>query len=578
MQETRWDLTPLFSSKEELDGFLEENAKKVEFFEQNYSGKLGKLTASEFLRAIEEYESLSEEIAGAMTYAFLCFASDTKEGDFYAKIELKVNACEEHLLFFEVEFNKLSKDIQTRFINASSKYSYYLTLLAQNASHQLSLLEEKVLLKKEPTGVSAFSRLFDEYLSRLKFDLRGEKKSEEEVLSLLYDANRDLRKDAAKSLTDGLAPNLHLLSYIYNVVRKDLRITQQLRKYATIEEARHIANQTTQKSVDLMVDCINNNFSIVEDYYTIKAKLLGLEKIYDYDRYAPLPDSGNNETTYEEAQKLVLETFSSFSSTFEHIAKEAFANHWIDTHPRDNKRGGAFSHGSVARAHPYILLNFTNKRRDIFTLAHELGHTIHQQLSYNVGYLNADTPLTTAETASVFAEMLLFDNLKQKLQGKEKIALYAGKLEDIFATLFRQCVFTNFERRVHEIEDELKPENFSQMWLEENQRMFGNSVTLTDDYGIWWSYIPHFIHTPFYCYAYSYGQLLVLALFGLYKREGSSFVAKYEQFLSAGGSRSPKDLVGIFGMDLEGRDFWEIGILEVTKILGEFKEITQNLK
>ncbi|MDE5591334.1 MAG: M3 family oligoendopeptidase, partial [Helicobacter sp.] len=422
-------------------------------------------------------------------------------------------------------------------------------------------------------GVDAFKRFFDEHLSRLRFNLDGEEVSEEKVLSLLHDKDREVRKRAAKSLSEGLEKNIDFFAYIYNMVRKDLRIKSQLRGYDSLEESRHISNQTTRRSVDMMVQTINENVAIVEEYYAIKRKLLGYDVLYDYDRYAPLPFAQNQVSSYEDSKQIVLETFKGFSDKFYQIAMRAFQEGWIDSHPRENKRAGAFSHSCVPSVHPYLMLNHTNQRRDSFTMAHELGHTIHQYLSYSVGYLNADTPLTTAETASVFAEMLLFERLKDTLSREEKIALYAGKLEDIFATLFRQNVFTNFERLVHQKEDELSAKELSTIWQEENQKMFGKSVILSEDYSLWWSYIPHFIHTPFYCYAYSYGQLLVMALFGVYRREKQDFVKKYEYFLSLGGSQSPKDLVSIFGLDIEDENFWKIGIKEVRLLLQALNEL-----
>ena len=274
----------------------------------------------------------------------------------------------------------------------------------------------------------------------------------------------------------------------------------------------------------------------------------------------------------------MLKAFGDFSKEFKDIATKALKKGWVDSHPTPNKRGGAFSHGSVPTAHPYVLLNYTNSRRDVFTIAHEFGHMIHQELSKTQGYLNMDTPLTTAETASVFAEMLLFDTLKKSLSKDELIPLYAGKLEDIFSTLFRQITMTHFERRIHATSDELKAEDFDRIWREENERMFGDSLMLTKNYESWWCYIPHFVHSPFYCYAYSYGQLLVLALFGLYKaqktpRNREKFIQKYTEFLSLGGSKSPKELISAFGFNLESDKFWLIGMNEVQKMLMEFKEL-----
>lgn len=572
-----WNLKSLFKDKDSLQKAMQSAILKAQDFENSYKGNLNTLNAESFFQGLKEYEALCEELSRIMTYAFLCFASNTKEGAFYAECEMEVNKAQDFLLFFDLEFNALDEAKKQAFIESAKGYAYYLELLNQQSKYQLSLKEEKILLKTQPVGVDSFKRLFDEHLSHLRFliTLKGENKevSEEEVLSLLYDKDREVRKMAQESLSKTLEKNLSLLTYIYNVVRKDLRITAELRSYESLEESRHIANQTTQKSVDAMVDTINKNVGIVEEYYTLKAQLLGYDCLYDYDRYAPIFNDEADNFSYMESKYIVLETFADFSPKFYEIAKRAFDEGWIDSHPRENKRGGAFSHSAVPSAHPYLMLNHTNRRRDAFTMAHELGHTIHQYLSYSVGYLNADTPLTTAETASVFAEMLLFERLQKNLSNKDKIALYAGKLEDVFATLFRQNVFTNFERLVHQKDGELSAEMLNTLWQEENQKMFGKSVKLTENYKLWWSYIPHFIHTPFYCYAYSYGQLLVFALFGVYRHQKEDFVAKYEKFLSLGGSKSPKDLVGIFGLDIENPDFWEIGIQEVRILLEGLKEI-----
>ncbi|WP_104722601.1 M3 family oligoendopeptidase [Helicobacter mesocricetorum] len=568
-----WDLTSLFSDRDSLKIAIKKSIGNTKQFEQKYKDKLNTLSPKEFFLLLESYENNCEDLARIMTYAFLSFAANTKEGAFYAECEMEVNKAQESLLFFEVEFNTLPKTLQEQFIQQGGKYSYFLDLLSKNAKHQLTLPEEKVLLKTQPVGVEAFKRLFDEHFSRIKFKFDEQELTEEEILSFLYDKNREMRKKAAESLSLELKNSIEFLAYIYNVVRKDLKIQSELRGYESLEEFRHISNQTTQTSVDLMVQTINENVKIVEEYYKIKKKLLNYDRLYDYDRYAPLAVGKNEAFNYEDSKRVVLEAFQGFSTRFYEIAKKAFEEGWIDSHPRDNKRGGAFSHGAVTKAHPYLLLNHTNQRRDVFTMAHELGHTIHQNLSYGVGYLNSDTPLTTAETASVFAEMLLFEKMKDSLSKEEKISLYAGKLEDIFATLFRQNVFTNFERKIHLQEGELSVEEINKIWQDENQKMFGDSVVLSENYALWWSYIPHFIHTPFYCYAYSYGQLLVMALFGVYRKEGKSFVPKYEKFLSLGGSQSPKELVSIFGLDIEDKDFWKIGINEVRILLEELKRI-----
>lgn len=568
-----WNLAPLFKNQKELDAFITKAKKDVTEFEKKYATKLQNLTDSEFLEALKQYELLTERIDRIATYAFLTFVQDTSRGAFYGKYEMIVNEIYKHLLFFELEFCALDSIKQKSFIKGAKNYSFYLQNLVVSKPHQLELNVEKALVATSAVGVSAFNRLFDEHLASLK--IGKNKESEEQILAKLYSQNRKIRKSAQKEFSTSLQDSSALLGYILNMVRKDLSIQTNLRNYPNKETFRHISNQTTQKSVDKMLEIVNKNFSIVHQYYALKSKILGF-KLKDYDRYAPIFESKTS-MDYTDALNLVIETYSAFSKTFGDITKKAIKEGWVSSHPTPNKRGGAFSHSAVPSVHPYVLLNWTGNRRDAFTIAHEFGHMIHQELSKKVGCLNQNTPLTTAETASVFGEMLLFDHLKNKLDKKELLGIYAGKLEDVFSTLFRQVVMTNFERTIHFSEDELKIEDFDRIWLEENKKMFGNSLKLTKNYARWWSYIPHFIHSPFYCYAYSYGQLLVLALFGLYKSgKCKDFIKLYTDFLSAGGSKSPKDLIKTFGFDIENDGFWKIGITEVKKMLKEFKALIKS--
>ncbi len=567
-----WNLKDLFKNDQQLEKNVKKTEIKAKKFEKKYKNKLSKIDVKNFLKALEEYENISNNIGRTGTYAFLKFAKNSDNGSFYAKYSQKLTQISEHLLFFELEFNKLNRKKQNQIIKTTKKYNYFLKNLKKEKKHQLSQKEEKILLKKSQTSSRAFSRLFDEHFSRLKFSFKGDKISEEEILSKLYDKNRKVRESAAKSLTKQLNNNLHLTSYIYNMIKKDLKIECDIRNYKSVEEPRHIDNQITQKSVDALINTTSKNFHLSSEYYMLKKDILGYDKLYDYDRYAPYIQE-NDKIPFEKAKELVLNSFKAFDEEFYGIALQALENGWCDVFPKDKKRGGAFSHPASTDVHPYVMLNYTGQRRDIFTIAHELGHAIHQSLSKKVGYLGSDTPLTTSETASVFAEMLLFDYIKNITPKEELLALYGGKLEDIFATLFRQIIFTNFERRVHSKEDEVSIDNFNQYWMEENQKMFGDSVELTNEYKVWWSYIPHFIHTPFYCYAYSYGQLLVMALYGLYKNKTKNFKKHYKKFLSSGGSKSPKELIGMFGFDIEDENFWQIGINEVSQMLNKFKEI-----
>ena len=566
-----WDLSALYENETLLEADLKDATSRAKSFESVCKGKLKELHVNEFLESIREYEAINETLGRIMTYAFLKFATNSDNGGFYAKYQQAHTHIAENLLFFELEFNKLSKSKQEEFIIAAPTYKYYLESLMEEKPYQLSQKEERILLKKEMTSSSAFSRLFDEHFSRLKFSYEGEKLSEEEILSKLQDPNREVRQKAASAFTKGLKPHQPLLAYIFNMIKTDLASECELRGYKNAEQPRHMDNKITQKSVDALVKSAESSFSLVQEYYVQKAKLLGLPELYEYDRYAPL-EASSATFDFQTSQKIVLEAFAKFNPKFYEIASMAFDQGWIDVFPKDKKRGGAFSHPATPSTHPYVLLNHTDTRRDLFTLAHELGHAIHQYLSRDVGYLGSDTPLTTSETASVFAEMLAFDAIKDNLSLSEKRSLYASKIEDIFSTLYRQINFTTFERKVHAHEGELDLDTFNRYWMEESQKMFGQSITLSKDYALWWSYIPHFIHSPFYCYAYSYGQLLVLALYGLYKRSHKeTFVQNYTSFLSAGGSQSPKELIKKFGFDIEDEHFWQLGISEIESLLVEFK-------
>lgn len=567
-----WKLENIFKSKKDLENFSKNLEQKCKDFRVKFENKISNLKENEFLDTLIDYENLLESITKIESYAFLCFTKDSNEGSFYAKYQEICSKLQENLLFFDIEFNELDNNIQEKFIKFSTKYSYYLLNLTKQKVHQLSKKEERIMLRTKNVGVNAFSRLFDETFTNLTFKFEGENLKEEEVLSKLSDSDRNIRKKAAISLSKTLKKNSKLLTYIYNMIRKNSTLECELRNYKYPEDMMHEYNQISKKSVDSLVDATENSFNLVHNFYDKKREILGYKTLYDYDRYAPLQDSGKY--SYEASKKIILKAFESFNPKFASIAKHAIENGYVDAMPNKNKISGAFSHSVTTDAHPYVLLNHTDKLRDLFTMAHELGHLIHQKLAYSVGFLNSQTPLTTAETASVFCEMLVFDYIKKDLNDKEKLALYASKLEDIFATLYRQINFTTFERAIHASKDELSFEDINQIWLKESKKMFGKSLKLNEYYSYWWSYIPHFIHTPFYCYSYAYAQLLVLALFGLFKSgKCKNFVELYVEFLSSGGNLEPKELVGKFGFDINNKDFWKIGINEIKKLVDEFKGI-----
>lgn len=632
-----WNLGELFANEAEFSGAIDSAAAQAMDFELKFKDKLHALSAEEFLGALELYEGISEQIGKIMSFAHLSFARDTSLGAQQAKAEQACNDISQSLLFFELEFNELDAAKQDEFIAGGGRFRYYLSLLKQRKAHQLSLPQESVLLKTSPVSGEAFSRLFDESMARMSFDFRGQKLGEEEILSLLHSPDREVRKDAAASLSAVLEQNSHLLGYIYNMIKTDLKIRCELRGYDKAEAVMHEENQINIASVDALIAETERSFALVGKFYAKKREILGYDALYDYDRYAPL-GGDESEFSFEQAKQIVLAAFEKFSPKFKQIAQAAFERNWIDAMPAQNKQSGAFSHSGSRDTHPFVLLNFMRKRRDVFTLAHELGHAIHQYLSYGVGYFNSFTPLTTAETASVFCEMLVFDymrenfsnlnglsnfkstaaldglqNLKrsasQEAQGGEipnehavkraasqdsadsceyaardtdtlsqtasdKAALramLAAKIEDIFATLYRQIGFTTFERRVHASADELSTGQIDELWMEESRKMFAGELILQDHYKSWWSYIPHFVHTPFYCYSYAYAQLLVLALYGLYKSGRlENFVQIYTEFLSSGGSDAPQNLVAKFGFDINKSEFWRIGIEQVAALVDEF--------
>ncbi|MCR6582034.1 M3 family oligoendopeptidase [Campylobacter insulaenigrae] len=570
-----WDLSILFKDEKELNLYIDELSKQTKQFKQNYENNLNSLNNENFLQALQKYENLILKLSHVLTYVYLIFAQDTTKGSFYAKYENLSKEIEENLLFFELEFCELSEEKSQDFINHCKNYAFYLENLIKHKQHNLSQKEERIILHLSNTGASAFSRLFDETFSALRFKFDGKKISEEEILSKLYDSDRNIRKKASKCFSKGLKKQNKLLVYIFNMIKTELSSICKLRAYENPETPRHIKNQISKKSVDALINSTENSFDLVAKFYNAKKKILGYKHLKDYDRYAPIGQ--DMQINFEDAKQTVLQAFKNFSTEFYNIANEAFNNGWIDAYPKDFKQSGAFSHSSTPLTHPYILLNFTNKRRDLFTLAHELGHTIHQKLSYNVSFLNQDTPLTTAETASVFAEMLIFDHIKEKLNKNELLSLYAAKIEDIFATLYRQINFTTFERKFHAKSEELNSKELSEIWMEESQKMFKDSVKLSKEYSLWYSYIPHFIHSPFYCYAYAYAQLLVLALYGLYKsKKCENFVQLYIKFLSSGGSKSPSELVSMFGFDIESDEFWNIGLEQVKKMVDEFLRLSDD--
>jgi oligoendopeptidase F len=376
---------------------------------------------------------------------------------------------------------------------------------------------------------------------------------------------------AAEDMTAGLNSQLHIITHIFNTILADKMIADRLRNYPSWASSMNLANELSDDTVAVLVSSVTERFDIVQRYYHLKKKLLGLDTLYDYDRYAPLPHLPDKKIIWQQCQDMVLQAFREFSPKMAEIASFFFDRGWIHAPLLDGKRGGAFAHPCIPNVHPYVLVNFTGNIRDVSTVAHELGHGVHQYLAAQKGYYNSDTPLVVAETASVFAELLVFHSQLALLKSaKERQAFTCQKLESIFATVFRQISMNRFEDRIHTSrreEGELSQQALSSHWRATQEEMFGDAVRLTENYDIWWSYIPHFLHTPGYVYSYAFGELLVLALYNLYKNQGESFVPRYEQLLAAGGSFSPYELVKPFGVDLNDPLFWQGGLATIDSML-----------
>ncbi|MBW1933652.1 MAG: M3 family oligoendopeptidase, partial [Deltaproteobacteria bacterium] len=408
-----------------------------------------------------------------------------------------------------------------------------------------------------------------------------EARTQEEVLTDLYSPDREVRKNAAKDLTEGLRSQSIVLTHTFNTVLGDKMIDDRLRDYRDWIRSMNLANELDDDTVDSLITSTTDRYDLVQRYYGLKRRLLGLEELFDYDRYAPLPYLPQRVVDWEKGKEIVLDAFGKFSPKMASVANLFFDKQWIHAPVIPGKTGGAFAHPVVPQVHPYVLVNFTGNLRDVETVAHELGHGVHQILAGKQGYLNSHTPLVLAETASVFCEMLVFKDLMMNLERpEEKLWLAATKIESIFATVFRQVAMNRFENEVHSMrrsKGELSSDEFSNLWLKTQEEMFGNSVTLTDDHGIWWSYISHFIHTPGYVYAYAFGELLVLSLYSMYEKGKLDFVPCYLELLAAGGSDTPYILLESFGIDLHDPNFWHQGLNVIDDMVKEIEELAMEI-
>jgi oligoendopeptidase F len=575
----RWDLSDLYGGAADaaIDADLDRALGHARAFADRYRGRVARLCAGEMAEAIDALEALQERPTRAAAYAGLRFAADTANpahGALLQKVQERVSEIRNTLLFLELEWVAVEGE-QVRSLLADpvlARRRHLLESMRRYRPHLLSEPEERILEETANTGERAFHRLFEEILGGARFQVEGESGDlgEEEVLSLLYDPDREKRRNAARGLSTGLRQHSRILAFIFNTLVQDKAVRDRLRRYRNPIDSRNLANEIDGASVRSLLDACERGHPLVHRYYRLKARLLGIDRLEDYDRYAPLGEAAGSRS-FEEAKAIVLRAFGDFAPEMAEVAERFFAESWIDAELRPGKRSGAFSASTVPSAHPYLLLNYTGNLRDVMTLAHELGHGVHQYLARERGLFEQDTPLTTAETASVFGEMLVFRRLMHEEQSpRVRLALLCGKLEDIFATVFRQVAMTRFEEKLHAArrgEGELPIPRINELWMEANRPMLGDAVHLTDDYAWWWLYIPHFVHSPFYCYAYAFGELLVLALLRRYDEEGAGFVPRYLDLLRAGGSDAPPALLERLGLEIGDPSFWDGGLGLIEELL-----------
>jgi oligoendopeptidase F len=566
LQAAEWDLEPLLDGQgeERVDQQLDEAQERADTFATRYAGRVAELTPEEFVAAMREVAELYELVGKAGSYASLRFSTNTADparGALLQKVSERGTAIETKLLFFGLEWAALDDDRAEQLLAADGLdfARHYLRMERRYRPHLLSEPEEKLLTEKSVTGRSAWGRLFSEHVSAI--EVEGEPL--DVALSKLLSADRELRRSTAEQVTAALEPGLRTRAFIYNTLLHDKAVDDRLRNYPTWLTSRNLSNEVSDASVQALVEAVKARYDIPQRWYRLKAQMLGLDKLADYDRSAAVT-TADERFGWEESRDLVLDSFGSFSPQMESLARRFFDERWIDAPVRPGKRGGAFCASAVPSVHPYVMLNFTFKRRDVLTLAHELGHGLHFALAAKQGVLQQGTPLTVAETASVFGETIVFNRLlSQTTDPESRLSLLAEAIEGAIATVFRQTAMNQFEDAVHtarRTEGELSVDRFAEAWTATQGDLFGDAVELTDGYRNWWSYIPHFIGTPGYVYAYAYGQLLALSVYGRYLAEGESFVPRYLEMLGAGGSMLPEDLGRIVGIDLADPGFWSAGL------------------
>ncbi len=590
LEATAWDLEPLVDGEGPagVERRLEQALQRAQAFAASYAGALATLDAAGLQEAMHELAGIQELMGRAGYYAALRFSTDTADpanGALLQRVQEQETAIQTTLLFFELEWAALPDERAEELLAGEGLdfCRHHLRNVRRYREHLLSEPEEKILAEKALTGASAWTRLFEELTSAIEVQLPGGQDAGEQValdvaLSRLSLPDRELRRTTAEAVTAALAPGLRTRAFLFNTLLADKATDDRLRRYPHWLAARNLANEASDESVQALIEAVRGRYEIARRWYRLKARLLGVERLADYDRMAAVTED-EVVFPFARAREIVHECYAAFSPELGTLVERFFAERRIDAPVRPGKRGGAFCAAAVPSVYPYVLLNYTARRRDVLTLAHELGHGVHFALAAQQGIFHQSTPLTLAETASVFGETIVFGRLlEQDTEPASRLALLAENLEDTIATVFRQVAMNRFEDLVHTSrrhEGELSVERLGELWAESQSELFGDSVELTEGYRTWWSYIPHFIGSPGYVYAYAYGQLLALSVYQRYEQGGPELVPRYLELLAAGGSRSPEQLGAIVGVDLADPGFWDAGLELVERQLTEAEEAAE---
>jgi oligoendopeptidase F len=577
-----WDLSDLYPGPDsaELRGALDEAEQAARAFAAGHAGKLAILSGAGLAAALSEYQRIEETLGRVMSYAQLLFSGDGTDatiGRFYQSTAERATSISSHLVFFSLELNRIDDAVlEAKLADpAAARWRPWLADLRAFRPHQLSDEVEKLLHEKEVTGRAAWSRLFDETMAGLKVKLGDEALTVSAALNLLSDPDRAKREAAARAIGATFGDNLRLFALITNTLAKDKEIIDGWRRYERPGSYRNLSNMVEDSVVDALVAAVTADYGrLSHRYYRLKAGWLGLDTLQHWDRNAPLPEDDDREVSFDTARRDVLAAYGAFSPEMAEIGGRFFARPWIDAQLRPGKAGGAFAHPTVPSAHPYLLLNYHGRTRDVMTLAHELGHGVHQILAGEQGYLMSSTPLTLAETASVFGEMLTFRALLDaESDPARRRTMLARKVEDMLNTVVRQIAFYRFETLLHDERrsGELLPERIGELWLQVQRESLGPAFTFSDDYRVYWSYVPHFVHSPFYVYAYAFGDCLVNALYGVFRDGHPGFQHKYLQMLRAGGTKRHRELLAPFGLDATDPAFWRRGLDVIAGFIDELE-------